>query len=937
MRSLLAITVLFSLAFSLGAQPSHYFTWYGSESNQSLKTVHQITQDSEGYIWLATWDGLLRFDGYDFTRYALPPDRLTNRFINLFAGAEGDILTATYDNCLYRFDCGTGEFAQIGLDNAVPLSFRYRSPHLYIVTTDSRVLDVAPGQGGDYSVSELPVPDGAEVRDIFFGSGGDKYLLCNKGAFKNGISPVAAEVFCAEELGPDIYFGSGGGRLYRCSDGGAECHSLPTDADINGITAIPSRGELLISTSGMESFVIGADGGVLASMSSASFPAGGVIHTASDRAGNIWVSSTTGGLDWYDPAERRLVPFYDPSVQQPWNSENRATAVFCDRQGILWVGTNWYGLMKTVFTGDRFYLKIPAGASAGSVVPENSVRSLMEDRDGNIWAGTKDGRVHIYDSSLNHLGDISEDGRVLRRKGAVLGNVYSMVQAPEGTVYMGTRHDGLIELREKPGQERSNSPCYSITRYRPDKDSYYGLNGSEIFNLDIDSRGRLWIASFDDGLSYLDPDGEERRFISKKNLLHFPTESQNRLRFVTHDSEGKIYACGTLGMFVCEDGGSSPENMNFTHYLLNSSDLHASNVRDVQHISIGKRGEVYACTYGGGFYRFPDEQIGGRDALLSPFTLASVQDGAGNLWISTDAGLNRYNPRSGSIEGFSYERLGHKVRFNEGPGLLASDGKIYFNTSGGILYFDPAEISNSSFSPEIRLKLQNPSPGVGDSITAEFQAMDMTDPKQIVYYYRLDGGEWVNIGNSRSITLSPQKVGHHSLSVISTNSNGAETDNGVTVEFTVHPSSWASWWAICIYLGIAAAVGGFFIWRSCQKRRREEPYYGTLHGADRVFVKEMVEYIRSRIEDPALDVPALASAMNVSRSRLFEKTKVLLDSSPAAIIREIRFKRVVELIRAGEHSLSEIAYMSGFNDTHYFSTAFKQRFGMPPGEFRRKL
>ena len=119
--------------------------------------------------------------------------------------------------------------------------------------------------------------------------------------------------------------------------------------------------------------------------------------------------------------------------------------------------------------------------------------------------------------------------------------------------------------------------------------------------------------------------------------------------------------------------------------------------------------------------------------------------------------------------------------------------------------------------------------------------------------------------------------------------------------------------------------------------QEEEPYYGRLRGADRAFVKGLVEYITAHIDETDLDVQRVANALNVSRSRLFEKTKAILGTSPAAIIRDIRFKRATDLIRGGEHSLSEVAYMSGFNDTHYFSTAFRQRFGITPGEYKKRL
>ena len=133
------------------------------------------------------------------------------------------------------------------------------------------------------------------------------------------------------------------------------------------------------------------------------------------------------------------------------------------------------------------------------------------------------------------------------------------------------------------------------------------------------------------------------------------------------------------------------------------------------------------------------------------------------------------------------------------------------------------------------------------------------------------------------------------------------------------------------------AIGGILIFKRWKRIQEEEPYYGRLRGSDRVFVKSLVEYVSEHIEEADLDVQKVANALNVSRSRLFEKTKSILGTSPAAIIRDIRFKRATDLIRSGEHSLSEVAYMSGFNDTHYFSTAFRQRFGMTPGEYRKRL
>lgn len=918
------------------AQPPHYFTWYGSAGNQSLKTIHKITQDRIGYIWIATWDGLLMFDGHDFTRYSLPQDRMTNRFINVTVDCNDDIWAPAYDNRLYRFDRQDLTFEEIESGTASESGY-YISPdgkQIWRLGSTGRLtrIDIAPDRS--YQTSDVPLPGGgAKATGVFFQKDGTMWILSDKGPIREGHPVLSTPILCAAESEGALFFGAPGGILYRHTESSDRQYRLPTRNGITAITPVPSRNEIMAATSESELFLLNLDSGTASRLNSGSLQTGGQVSIITDSSGQLWIHSNLGGIDWYDPDGQCLVPFFDDSVQQAWNSENRATAVFSDRQGILWVGTNWNGLMKVVFNEDHFFLKMPSDSKRGGVTPDNSVRALMEDKDGNIWASTKNGRVHIYDTMMSKIGELQSDGAVKPGQGKDFGSIYSISQSPDGTVWLGSRRDGLFKLF------RTSERHYSIQHFPIDRDSYYGLNGKEIFSVAPDSSGRIWLATFDDGLSYLDSATEE--FISKKNRLHFPTEHRNRLRFVTHTGNGRLYACGTLGIFICEDMSRAPEDLTFTNHILSSGETSQSNVKDVQHMTVTQDGTVYACTYGGGFYRFPDKVLGTKDGMMSDFTLASVQDRSGNIWIATDDGLNKYNPANGSIEGFSYERLGYKVRFNEGAPLLASDGNVYFNTSGGILHFDPSRISNSSYIPAINIRSHDQARPLvctaGKDVSIDFQAMDMTDPERIIYYYRVDHGEWHNIGNARTLKLHSPRIGPHTLELRSTNGNGIDVENTVPVRILVKAPFYLSWWAIAVYMTSLFAIGGILIFKRWKRIQEEEPYYGRLRGADRAFVKGLVEYITAHIDETDLDVQRVANALNVSRSRLFEKTKAILGTSPAAIIRDIRFKRATDLIRGGEHSLSEVAYMSGFNDTHYFSTAFRQRFGITPGEYKKRL
>lgn len=925
----------------LSAQGPHYFTWYSSEGNQALKTIHAIGQDRKGYIWIATWDGLLRFDGYAFARHTLPPDRMTNRFVDLFVDVADNIWSLAYDNNLYRFDQTSGTFSLFDcggkpVAKCCPIDGRT----LLVVFADGGSSRVVISDDGSY-MAEVAEEETRETMPVINGvrraDDGALWFLTDSLTFSEKGDTLEFPSFCALDCAGGTFYGSDAGKVVRLSGGRRRTYSVDASAAVSSLTEIPGGDKLLVATSDAGIFVLSLKSGLSRKLEPSSFEIGSSAKVITDKSGNIWVNFSMGGLDRFDPVTERMVPFYDDGVQDGWNSEDRATAVFADRQGILWVGTNWHGLMKVVFNDEYFRLVSPSTTSE-VVSPENSVRAMLQDAFGRVWVGTKDGRLHVYDGELAHLGDLSLDGRVVSsRRGDVVGSVYSMAQASDGTLWLGTRRDGLVELvPSSPACDR-----YELRRYGKDEGAPDGLPGDEIFCLDMGEDGRMWIAAFDAGLSYVDTGEEQLRFVSGRNGLNVPGGLSGRLRYVTHDGSGRLFVSGTLGLFVCGDTSCAPGDMAFVNMELSSPAKDSPGIRDVQHLEVASDGSIYASVYGGGFFRLPDICLGTKDGLMSEFVTSSVEDGNGNIWIATDGGLNKYNPRTGSLEGFSYERIGYRIRFNEGSPLRLKDGSICFNTSGGVLYFNPDEISNSRFVPEMNLLRSSLSADAklksGKDLELDFQAMDLTEPSQVIYYYRLDGGEWTNLGNSRSLTIPHPGIGRHLLELRSTNGNGVEVDNATKLAFVVEPLGWWTWWALCIYVTVILSVISVTLWLRRRHLLAREPYYGQLHGSDRIFVKSMVEYMTAHLEEQSLDIPKIAFALNVSRSALFEKTKSILDTTPAEILRSLRFGKAQALIRAGEHTFTEIAYRCGFSDVHYFSSSFKQRFGMTPGEYKRNV
>ena len=195
----------------------------------------------------------------------------------------------------------------------------------------------------------------------------------------------------------------------------------------------------------------------------------------------------------------------------------------------------------------------------------------------------------------------------------------------------------------------------------------------------------------------------------------------------------------------------------------------------------------------------------------------------------------------------------------------------------------------------------------------------------------LDGRDrqWNSLGNDPRIHIDKLKPGKYSLRLRSTNGDGVFTDNEKTIELVVSPDFLPCLLLAVLFLGAAA----FSL-----TRRRTLPSPGTeddLDSAQR-FRKEFSEYLAEHIDDGELNIAEMAAAMNMSRSALFGKCRSATGMAPLEYLRSMRFSKAAEMLGSDRYSISQIAWATGFNDSHYFSKAFKQKFGMTPSEYRRR-
>ena len=932
--------VLVLSCLQLAAQAPHSFSRYGRENGFAGTTVEDMVQDSHGQLWLATWGGLYCFDGRTFQNYKtnIPDDGdnpRSNRFVDVEVFGDRDIRVVSYDNQLYRLDPDSRVLLPVDCrGHAIQEIFRPTASDCFYLTPDNEVLDATFSH-------YCSVNRGATVHTVIRDADGDNWILTDQGIYRSGAQTVEVPTFCAEVVDSTLYIGSSGGEVLRYQDQLLTTLPTPLDADITFIAKVPGKPEMLFGTDsqGIEIHNLG-DGSrrhlplVNTSEEQTSFTCRADIH------GNLWIYSSRGSLYWYDKEGYNLVPFLNKNMQQGWNSETGITSFLADRQGNLWIGSTWGGLERVTFQEDNFKFRSIDGS--GRITPENSVRALVQEQSGWILAATRDSRLHAFDASLQEraVWDTQAPG-------------YALTVAHDGKIWVGTKGAGLIELTRQPGDVSQTAVRQDAY---PRDDLFYGPNSNSIYSLIEDSSHRLWIGTFDEGLAYVDLSLQDRLFISKKNRLSFPTAQRNRIRCLAIGPDGRLYAGGQIGLFVCGQPSDEPEEMHFERFT-EIPDY------DIQHILFTRDGDLYASSFGAGLLHFDsaNPESGFRaytvnDGMLSDYILSTIEDETGQLWIATQGGLNRLNPQTGSLIGFPYDRIGHPMRFNEGQPLLARDGNLYFNTTAGILYFNPQEISNSNFVPDLVIQAfyvsgirQGLTPGKTvrikptDGIRVQFAAVDLTAPEQVLYSYKLDGRDkdWVSLGNQSTLSIPPLRPGKYTLRIRSTNGNGLEVDNEQDIVLLVRNAFFRSGWTLVLAVLLAAGAAYLLLWRQRKDPEDagspEDALLRRLHGDDRRFVEEFRSFLLSHLDDGTLEIPQICTALNVSRSVLFEKCRALLDTTPAIYLRHLRLDQAKALIREGGRTMAEISYTVGFNDPHYFSRIFKQEFGVTPTGYRSSL
>ena len=784
----------------LSQAPILKFKHITDDQGLSNTSVECILQDNRGFIWFGTLDGLNRYDGYKITVYNNDPKDT--------GSISDNTIRCIYEDHKHRLWVGTSNGLNL-FDQNTDKFIRYKHSTRVNSISNNKINDI--------------YEDAAHNLWIATAGGGLNLYDAEKNTFTHFVHQ-ANRVNSLSSNEVNSVCGDKKGNLWVATNNGLNLFN-PKNNTFRLYQNLTGKGE--------------ANNGDY----------NNIQQVRSDHQNNLWMIINDHGLVYFDPAKNIVKHFTHQDNSPNSIGSDILRDILVDHAGKIWIGGVNAGLNLYDEKNDVFF-NYHHEPDNNTSLSQKSVRCTYEDKQGNLWVGTLRGGVNLY---TPQLGRFKLYKQTVSAVSLSYDDIRSFHQDKSGNIWIGADGGGLDLFNEAAG---------TFKHYRHDPNNPSSISSSAIISITGDSDDNLWVSTWNGGLNLFNPktgifkhykhsatdknsissdfvrkafeDSEHNMWIATDvggvNMFDRKTQyfsrfiqgSQNKTRLwgnniidINEDHHKNIW-------FLTLDSGVNCYNLatkHFSHYLYNkeeTADIAFAFTDSKDRFWIGKKGLYLFDRVRDRF--IPYTNLAGLD---NEYIKGILEDGHGNLWISTSNGITKFNPDTREFKKFNIGDGLQGLEFEVSSCMKAKNGELFFGGVNGFNVFYPDNIKLNSVIPPVYLtdfEISNKSVIVGgkdsplqtdigstrdiyldhnqSAFSFLFSALNYVVPENNQYMYKLDNFDknWIRAGTERKASYTNIDPGDYTFRVKASNNDGQWNEKGTEVKVHITPPYWSTWW-----------------------------------------------------------------------------------------------------------------------------------------------
>jgi signal transduction histidine kinase/ligand-binding sensor domain-containing protein/ActR/RegA family two-component response regulator len=841
---ILPYVLFLSLSFQMFAQNSDaIFQRISSVEGLSHNTISRIMQDSLGFMWFATENGLNKYDGYNTVVYKHNSDdtsSISGNFITaLFIDSKGDLWVGTNSGGVNKYNKYNDNFERIQLINEDTKTALNSSIDVIIETSDKKILIGTVGSGlfeydpvttnfkqylhdpeNKNSISSNSIFALLEDRDgiVWIGTvekGLDRFdrkkmefknYLINLDKLKN--KPANTITHILED---------NAGRLWLTTYNGVKIFNKK-NLDLVSYTHKPNNPN--------------------------SLPHQFTNAITRDSDDNIWIG-TSGGLSKISFDSEGKVQFntYRHNEFVPTSiSNNIILSLHTDIRGNVWIGTSGNGVC-VYSKSNRKFQHIKKMPGVNNSLSHNTIRAFWEDTTGYLWIGTNSEGLDLFDKDKNKFYNLKVDQN--NPNGLSENSITSIFRDSNGTLWIGTRNFGLNKaLHKKPEEKIISGSSLNFKHFMSNPEDSTSISHFFVQAIYEDQRNLFWVGT-EDGLNLMNRqegsftvfrnDPKNQNSISDNRIQSnciLATDSST-LWIGTWNGLNRVHLPAMDNDSILENPAKFKAQIKFTRFFNQPNDTSSLSENRIISIYQDTKGTLWIGTYNGGLNKVQVTNEGNsqnekvsfiryteKDGLVDNTVYGILEDDNNQLWLTTNNGLSQFDPMKEEFYNYQKKDGLQENQFYWGAALKSKNGELYFGGINGFNIYSPNVSSVDQNPPDIVItdfKIFNKPVPFGTKnaplkkhinyareiklsykhsfFSFEFSALSFIDARNNEYAYRMEGfdTDWNYIGNKRTATYTNLNPGKYVFRVKGTDNNGVWNQNGTSINIYIRPPFWKTW------------------------------------------------------------------------------------------------------------------------------------------------